>query len=161
MGTVKVAKKRKAKNGNGRTGEAARKKLDDLYDALEDVLETYSALVESVSPNDNVTQEQLHAACVLEHIVTTATSARKVFDARMLAHHELKGSFEVGKVAITFPESGGKRVPKWKQEAIDQANALADELGKSFAEEAFIAEVIKRTVPGSIRNKVKLVMSAD
>lgn len=161
MGTVKVAKKRKAKNGNGRTGAAARKKIDDVYDALADVLDSYGDLVESINPKDNVTQEHLQAAYTLEQIIQWATTARKTFDSRMLAHHDKKGSFEAGQVAITFPETGGKRTPKWKQEAIDHARRLAEEQGDIFTDEVFIDKVMERTELGAVKNKVKLVMSAD
>lgn len=151
---------KKASNGNGRTGAAARKKLDEIAESLLGVLDGYTSLVESLGPRDVVTQEQLYAANLLDQIADVAGKARKAFDKRMIAHDDGHGAFETGRVAITFPLSGGRRNPAWKGEAIDARRLLSEEQGLDFDADDFVTQVQDRTEPGAEHKKVKLTISA-
>lgn len=157
----KKPSRKKARNGNGRAGHGRwPETLDEMADALMNVLNSYTSLCESVSPRDTVTQAQLYSAHLLDEIADIAGKARKAFDKRVIAHDDGHGAFETGRVAITFPLSGGRRNPAWKGEAVDARRLLAEEQGLDFDADDFVKQVQDRTTPGAEHKKVKLTISA-
>lgn len=156
MGTLK--KKAGKRNGNGNGTKIAAEfagLLEDL-DALQLEAATKAAMIseslEGVHTNWTFPQAALQAALVLKAIKEVAEGAYKEFEKRAKGHIEAGGSFEPGKVAITFPETT-RRNPKWKDEAL----ALAELLEYNIDE--YVEEVTDKYEPvTSVR--VKLTESA-
>lgn len=166
MGNVKKAVKKRPvkKNGRNGNGTAALGRLQEALDLVRNTGESYIGLLESVHPKkDNVTQQQMESALVLDAIIEAAKHARGKFDVEALSHHGQRGSFETGRVAITFPLTAGRRSTKWKDVAVDKAQELAESIGADFGAENFDTEIkadARYTTVGEDKVKVKLTVSA-
>ncbi len=169
-GPAKKAKPKGAMKKAKPNGHGAHPKVGEVYDAVqvhtvETLVETVDSslvgvqeFIESIEEGVIFPQKLLEFGVILERLAASVSKTRKAFDAKALGHKDTEGSFEHGKVAITFPETL-RRSPKWKDEATDRARQLAEAEGEDFDPKAFVADIITNYPPTVIR-KVKLTESA-
>lgn len=170
----KGAMKKAKPNGNGNSGiyagvqavyDAADKAevavqvhtVETLVKSVDSSLTGVQTFIESIESGVIFPQKLLEFGVLLERLAKSVATTRKAFDKKAVEHKTGEGSFEHGKVAITFPEAE-RRSPKWKDEATDRARQLAEAAGEEFDPKTFVAGVIDG-YPATIIRKVKLTVS--
>lgn len=93
---------------------------EKLLADMQKLAEAYSKLIAAHDVNKPVPQAALLVSRAFEQMEKVAKAATEVFESRAKAIHETNGHFEVGRMAISFPDNG-KRNPKWKDEACTKA----------------------------------------
>jgi hypothetical protein len=107
-----------------------------------------------------VTQAQIEIARFAAFAKGAMGDMEKIFGANVLRMRN-GGEFEDGPLRVDFELQKGKRAPAWKDEAIRQARALANELGQVFNAEQFADGVLANTAPKDDKYKPVIRETTD
>lgn len=132
---------------------------DELKDALDGFKARLSKLDESREERPFLfPQAAAEAALILKTMEDMIAEARKAFNEAAIAHRKDGGSFEDGRIAISFQDQE-RRTPSWQDEAIALAAAAALAAGQPFSKNEYLEAVRAKAKPTAI-TIVKLTENA-
>jgi hypothetical protein len=124
---------------------------------LKAKLDVFTSTLTHHATKDVFPQGVLEVGVLLERAAKMVKDAEGIFDDSAKLHKTTGGHFEIGRVAITFPETT-KVSPKWKDEACIAGRALCEAKGTSYDEEVFVKSVQSK-YPATTSVSVKLTKS--
>ena len=130
---------------------------DELADALDGFVARLGKLSESRT-DFAFPQAAAEAALLLKEMEDKIAEARKAFNEAAIAHRREGGSFENGRICVSFQDQE-RRSPSWQDVAVEWAKKDALARGEPFSKNDDLEAVKAQTKPTPI-TMVKLTENA-
>lgn len=138
-------------NGSLIDPDAIQKAAEVLMAAVDDYRTELSELPE----DGTITQTHIGVARFAAFAKGAMGDMEQLFEANVLRLRK-KGTFETGDLRVDFETQKGKKSPKWKDEAIAQAEKVAELEGDDFNADQYADGVLTNTTPSADKTKPKI-----
>lgn len=118
--------------------------IQSAAETLMDAVDTFRTELADLGEEGMISQTHIEVARFAAFAKGAMGDMEKVFAANAL-RLKSQGSFEEGPLRVDFDTMKGKRTPAWKDEALKQAQMLAEERGESFDTNQFAEGVLANT----------------